>query len=302
MPRKPYGEIHAVLFIERRKHEMAILYFSDVLRKVGIDPAKVKIIRHALSDRRFKACYDSQKVEEYTRHQRKELDQGYEYWVTFISDQGTLCKLHALYRVGNAVVDTPDVCPEGLPEIEAREFRGEKLYFDLEHLDTLREYENRLIIDWGKGTRTWHQKGTTEKEIVSIQGDSFPGFEDLCLSYDRLQMLIKNPSGYEAWYAAISSVNAIYLITDKKTGAQYIGSAYNNNGLWGRWTSYITTGGHGGNVKMMEVIQKNPERCHDLQFSVLQILSKAMTKDDIIQAENRWKKKLLTKEFGWNDN
>ena len=27
---------------------MAILYFSDVLKKVGIDPAKVKLIRHAI--------------------------------------------------------------------------------------------------------------------------------------------------------------------------------------------------------------------------------------------------------------
>ncbi len=27
---------------------MAIFYFSDVLRKVGLDPSKVKLIRHAL--------------------------------------------------------------------------------------------------------------------------------------------------------------------------------------------------------------------------------------------------------------
>ena len=29
---------------------MAILYFSDVLCRVGLDPAKVKLIRHALTD------------------------------------------------------------------------------------------------------------------------------------------------------------------------------------------------------------------------------------------------------------
>ena len=28
---------------------MAIFYFSDVLRKVGLEPSKVKLIRHALS-------------------------------------------------------------------------------------------------------------------------------------------------------------------------------------------------------------------------------------------------------------
>ena len=63
---------------------MAILYFSDVLRKVGIDPIKVKMIRHALTDKRFKACYDANKVFEYTCHQSKKLDQDYEYWATFI--------------------------------------------------------------------------------------------------------------------------------------------------------------------------------------------------------------------------
>ena len=45
---------------------MAILNFSDVLRKVGLDPSKVKLIRHALTDKGFKACYDADKVYEYT--------------------------------------------------------------------------------------------------------------------------------------------------------------------------------------------------------------------------------------------
>ena len=33
---------------------MAILNFSDVLKKVGLDPKEVKLIRHALSDKRFR--------------------------------------------------------------------------------------------------------------------------------------------------------------------------------------------------------------------------------------------------------
>ena len=41
---------------------MAILYFSDVLKKVGLEPAKVKLIRHALTDKGFKSCYDKNMV------------------------------------------------------------------------------------------------------------------------------------------------------------------------------------------------------------------------------------------------
>lgn len=33
---------------------MAILNFSDVLKKVGLDPKEVKLIHHALSDKRFR--------------------------------------------------------------------------------------------------------------------------------------------------------------------------------------------------------------------------------------------------------
>ena len=33
---------------------IAILNFSDVLKKVGLDPKEVKLIRHALSDKQFR--------------------------------------------------------------------------------------------------------------------------------------------------------------------------------------------------------------------------------------------------------
>ena len=41
---------------------MAVLYFSDILKKVGLDPKKVKLIRHALSDKVFKECADKGKI------------------------------------------------------------------------------------------------------------------------------------------------------------------------------------------------------------------------------------------------
>ena len=70
----------------------------------------------------------------------------------------------------------------------------------------------------------------------------------------------------------------------------------------GRWSCYIDTGGHGGNKKMVEVMKEEPERCHNLQFSILQILPKTMSQDDVIRTETLWKDKLLTKIHGWNEN
>ena len=156
---------------------MAILYFSDVLRKVGLDPAKVKLIRHALTDKGFKSCYDKNMVLEYTRQQKSGFSKNYDYWCVFISGKGTLAKLFACYRVGNSVPDTPDAMPKDFPHPEW--FQGENAYFDLEHIDLLKDYEGRLTIDWGNSARMWHQKGTTGKPIVAIQADEkkvFSGF------------------------------------------------------------------------------------------------------------------------------
>lgn len=41
---------------------MAILSFSDVLKNVGIDPKEVKLIRHVLSRKVCKVCYDEGKL------------------------------------------------------------------------------------------------------------------------------------------------------------------------------------------------------------------------------------------------
>lgn len=283
---------------------MAIFYFSDVLRKVGLDPSKVKLIRHALIDRGFRECYKANVVYEYTCHQKSGFSKGYDYWVTFISDQGTLCKLDSCYKVGAAVPDTPDMIPKGVPEIEARKFQGKNAYFHLDPLDLLKEYEGRLIIDWGKSARMWHQKGTTEKPVVAIQADEkkvFSGFENLILTYDELKEIVENPTVYEAWHTALSSVNAIYLIVDRETGKQYVGSAYGKDGLLGRWACYVDSL-HGNNKLMKELICAYPERYHDFQFSILQILPKTVTDDEVIRTESLYKKKLLTIPFGMNDN
>lgn len=283
---------------------MAILYFSDILRKVGLDPSKVKLIRHAMADRGFQECYKANVVYEYTCHQKMGFSKGYDYWVTFISDHGTLCKLDSCYKVGTAVPDTPDMIPKGTPEIIAREFQGEYAYFQLEPLDLLKEYEGRLIIDWGRSTRMWHQKGTTEKTVVAIQVEDkkvFPGFENLILAYDDLKEIVENPTIYEAWHTALSSVNAIYLIVDRETGKQYVGSSYGKDGLLGRWACYVDSL-HGNNKLMKELICAYPECYHNFQFSILQILPKIVTDDEVIKTERLYKKKLLTIPFGMNNN
>ncbi len=283
---------------------MAILYFSDILRKVDIDPAKVKLIRHSLNDAGFEDCYKKGLVYEYTRHQKVGFSKNYEYWAVFISAAGTYAQFFCLYRVGDSVPDTADLVPESFPEREAKGYDGTHAVFQLEPVSALREYEGRLTIDWGQSTLMWHQKGSTPKPVVYILPDrkkEFSGFEDLLLSFDELKEILDNSTVYEAWHTALKSVYAIYLIVDRESGMQYIGSASGDDGLLGRWKSYIETG-HGGNKKMRALLEEHPDRVHQFQFSVLQILPKTMKRDDIIELESLYKKKFLSIQFGLNDN
>lgn len=284
---------------------MSILNFSDVLKKVGLDPKEVKLIRHSLSDEKAAACNKVGMLFAYTRHQALNFSNDYHYWVTFINDGGTYARLQSCYRVNGFVPDTPDVCPVDLPVCEAREYQGNNALFDLEYVDLLKEYEGKLVIDWGKAAISWHQKGTNEKPIVAIESPNrkpFVGFENLILSYDELKEVIEGDADYASWHDAMKAVNAVYLIVDTKTGKQYVGSTYNGDGLLGRWKTYVSTGGHGKDKGLIEHLQSGNHSCQNLQFSVLQVLPKSFSDKQIVAVETLWKKKMLTRQFGLNEN
>ncbi len=281
---------------------MISLYLSDLFRRANIDPKKVKLIRHALSDKGFRACYDLGMVKEYTQLQKKDFSKGYEYWMVFISDKSTNAKFEGIYCVKGAVKNSKAMMPVGFPFPEHFDEEGE--YFSLERVEDLKELEGRLIIDWGNATRSWHQKGTTDEEIVAIQANqkfAFQGFENLIISFRELKEIVDDAIVYENWHTALASVYAIYLITDTTNGKQYVGSAYGENGLLGRWSIYANTG-HGNNKKIIEIINQDPDQAEHFQFSVLQILPKAITDEEIINIESMWKNKLQTRKFGMNEN
>lgn len=286
---------------------MAILNFSDVLKKAGLDPNDVLLIRHAFSDELFRESYKAGKIFEYTKHQKVGFGKGCSYWIVFIGDGGNKARLHSCYRVNGSVPDSPDRRPEGLPQCEADTYQNTGRIFDLEKVDLLEEYEGKIVIDWGAAIN-WYQSATNDKPISAIESKNqkppFVGFENLILSFDELKKIVEDDTDfYDLWKAAMSAVNAVYLIVDTKTGARYVGSTYGNEGLLGRWTAYITTEGHGNNKGMIAHLGSVGHSCHDLQFSVLQVLSKALTDNQIIEAETLWKKKLLTYEpFGLNQN
>ena len=281
---------------------MALLCFSDLLIKVGLDPAKVKLIRHSQSNEACKQCIESGKIYEYTTHQEKGFSKGYDYWCVFLGE-GLKARFYKIYKVLGSVPDAPEVIPKGLPDIEAQNYQGKNELFQLEELDILKEYEGRLVIKWNSPIGFAHS-GTTEKPIIAIENASkvpFVGFENLIKAYDELKEIIEDEWTYSEWHTALKSVYGIYLIVDTENGKQYVGSASGKDGLFGRWRGYIATQ-DGGNKLMKETICAHPERYHAFQFSILQVLPKTLSKDQVIDVENLWKRKMLSDVYGMNGN
>jgi hypothetical protein len=93
----------------------------------------------------------------------------------------------------------------------------------------------------------------------------------------------------------MSAVSGVYLLTCTKSGKQYVGSAYGEGGFWSR-SEYYNSSKHGGNVAMKKIEDA------DYQVTILEVSASTANPTEIIEAEARWKNKLLTRHFGLNMN
>jgi hypothetical protein len=90
----------------------------------------------------------------------------------------------------------------------------------------------------------------------------------------------------------LRNVKGVYLLVDRESGRQYVGSATGEDSLWGRFRAYAETG-HGGNVELKRLGRR------PYQVTVLQVAS---FDQEILELEQAWKEKLLTQRFGLNKN
>ena len=117
-----------------------------------------------------------------------------------------------------------------------------------------------------------------------------PEWDEIKVSWKELSFLPTR------WKSALSQWRGIYFIFDSSDGKGYVGSAYGENNLLGRWLNYAASG-HGGNHLLR---QRDP---HTFKFTILQRVSPDMDATAVIQLESSWKRRLHTSApFGLNDN
>ena len=150
-----------------------------------------------------------------------------------------------------------------------------------------------------------HYDGFEVAEILRepYSGRSFPGYENINLSFNELESIVKN--GRPDWKAALQSVKGIYLITDTLTSKRYVGLTDGEAGIWSRWSGYIALG-HGGNAGLRELVKGTPNMAYyraNLRFALLEHHSIYTPNRVIIDRENFWKEILLSRgKDGLNRN
>lgn len=266
----------------------------------------VKLVRHQNAGGLIPKLKAHNQLEIYQKFQVKPVFQGCEFIVGFIGEIGSASRLLGVYSVDGC--DGPrahEAVPGYLDQSMFADPRGHYRY-ELTKKRGFEDLEDRLVIDWGKSTRSWHQwlKGST-KEIIEISPRGylkpFPGYEDFILTHNELKKLFANSSANREWRDLLKATAGIYMILDTESGKQYVGSASGENGIWARWRSY-SENGHGGNIELIALQKSNPEAASHFEFSILRTLPRSMTRKAVITYEGLYKDKLGSRAFGLNLN
>jgi hypothetical protein len=94
---------------------------------------------------------------------------------------------------------------------------------------------------------------------------------------------------------------AMATMNSQGTGNQYVGSAYGEGGILGRWKAYAKT--VRGDTKELRVLLKGrPNMANDAQFSILQTLPITLDRTEVFKYETLHKRKLGTRAHGLNGN
>lgn len=265
---------------------------------------RAKLVRHQDAHVDVDDLYRRGLFETYQTFQSKPRFANCDLVISFIGRPGLEAMFVGVYKVGEASAPGAKQAP---PEVlDPGRDASHDVHYKLVKDPRFDELQGRLVIDWGASTRAWVQNvRPNTKRVVEVLPKGyvreFPGFLDFTLYFDELVAIIQNPAAHREWHRMLGSVAGVYLILDTRTGLQYIGSAYGQKGILGRWTTYATNG-HGGNAQLRELGLASVDTKRHLKFSVLQTLPLTLTAREVISYEVRHKEKLGSRAHGLNSN
>lgn len=180
--------------------------------------------------------------------------------------------------------------------------------------EVFEEYCGRLIVSFEKTNRSGNiclRRQIDRMYVHSIIESTFSylrfkSYNETRLAFSELKKIVNEK--LDDWYNALKAVSAIYLISDKMGGA-YVGSASGDEGLWGRWSVYANGRfeGNGNDKGLIKRINGDKDYAdRNFTFSILEILRKGLTQNEVVARENWWKETLQTRlnhnNNGMNEN
>jgi hypothetical protein len=195
-----------------------MLMFNDLLALEGVDSTAVRLVRNQDSRLGPGRLYEAwrnhrQAFEDYLSVQSKDRFPVGGLLAEFVVTEAQKTVFVGLYRV-----DGVGRCPSGGTDaLLGHDISGNFLY-DLTLVEELAGYRDRVVIDWGAGTRSWVQRAANQpKSVIEIAEQyepRFPGFPEFVRPVSDIPTL---PNG---WQQVLRSVKGVYLLVDLDSGHQ----------------------------------------------------------------------------------
>jgi hypothetical protein len=293
---------------------------KDLLEDEEIDPRRVIVLRHRPHERELNkvlpwlAADTPEIFNAFQQTQSPKLEramhilEGDGYIASFIGQEPGKATFIGLYSIVGSRPLTYDQFwqVEAYKELKKHGMKGWEskvtgpsfvLWFDLALTGFYSQWKGKLIVKWPSPERVWWRRAHLNSgiEVDAILEDSaldppIKEWDELSLTWEQLRILPKRlQSKLNEW-------RGVYYIFDTSGNKGYVGSAYGENNLLGRWRNYADRG-DGGNKLLLS---REP---HNFRFTILQLTSPTMPANDVIDLEMSWKRRLHTHApHGLNDN
>ena len=276
-----------------------MLRLNTIFEAEGLDPARIKLIRH--KDPRF----------------RKEGKTVFDIWssdkVRFEKYQSVQSKKNAFDEGGSVasfvVSNSDETLFVGFYGVESRrawrtgDYRDplwkdpsetRDVIHELRPTKQMSDYISRLVIEpWKDAINIVKRAVPTNPHVLEIRRQfKEPNFPDFSKFHMRLGDLRLE---WVTWQRVLSLQRGVYLLAFAD-GQKYVGSATGESatgdaGFWQRWKNYLQTG-DGGNV----ALQGRDAR--DAMVCILETARLTDTRQDILDSEYLWQRKLGTRTLG----
>jgi hypothetical protein len=291
---------------------------NDLLQGKGFDPRHVLVLRHRPNEPELNKVLPWLAAEEpdifnaYQQTQGERVERamqrmsGTGYVASFLGREPGKALFVGLYSIGAS----KPLSREEFWRVPAyvmlkafgmRGFADERaiasvLWFNLALTDFYAHWKGKLVVGWPPPERSWWRRAhRNEIPVLAVLPDSaldaaMKEWNEMEFTWEELKILPTR------WRSKLNEWRGIYFIFDSRDGKGYVGSAYGESTLLGRWLNYAARG-DGGN-KLLR--QRDPKT---FRFTILQRVSPDLGSSDVIRLESSWKQRLHTRTpYGLNQN